>query len=355
MAKLDGTNSAQRAWWNERAASIDDNFVSKLQEAEAQPGANLQDLFDQHLSEMDALKVAMPRADDFRLPHIKQLVKTPKTNPVHEATVASPPLQAPESRELPTFVPESLERRQKRRRGRFLGSSRDPGAMTTPLIPDLKPPGAWPDELEDEDSSADEDEEEEELPPARSRRGARGGTRGARGARRARGRCSGSRRASSREEAEPAPWAEALPAPEPMEPVRSCELADLWSAYGASWVEYNQCVVPSVFPQMGDVATGATLEAYRYTRTSASLFDVSFKTCLRITGADREFVADQFLTCSLRAMRAGDVQYACILDSKGLVLDDAFVFLEETAINILSSGWHAKQLFEYLGQLLSWH
>ena len=46
-------------------------------------------------------------------------------------------------------------------------------------------------------------------------------------------------------------------------------------------------------------------------------------------GLDREFVADQFLTCNLRAMRTGDVQYACILDSKGLIMDDAFVFLED--------------------------
>lgn len=40
-------------------------------------------------------------------------------------------------------------------------------------------------------------------------------------------------------------------------------------------------------------------------------------------------MADQFLTCNLRAMRTGDVQYACILDSKGLIMDDAFVFLED--------------------------
>ena len=49
-------------------------------------------------------------------------------------------------------------------------------------------------------------------------------------------------------------------------------------------------------------------------------------------GLDREFVADQFLTCNLRAMRTGDVQYACILDSKGLIMDDAFVFLEDGCV-----------------------
>eukprot|EP00434_Breviolum_minutum_P019091 symbB.v1.2.016830.t2/scaffold1294.1/size126307/5 len=134
-----------------------------------------------------------------------------------------------------------------------------------------------------------------------------------------------------------------------MEPVRHTELAQLWSSHGASWVEHNRCVVPSTFENMEELA-GATLDAYTHTRAAASLFDISFKVCLRITGLDREFVADQFLTCNLRAMRTGDVQYACILDSKGLIMDDAFVFLEDDAVNVLTSGCQSKQLVDYLGQ-----
>ena len=61
-------------------------------------------------------------------------------------------------------------------------------------------------------------------------------------------------------------------------------------------------------------------------------------------------MADQFLTCSLRSMRTGDVQYACVLDSKGLILDDAFVWLEDAAVNVLTSGCQSKQLVDYLGQ-----
>ena len=318
--------------------------MAKLQEA---PKGDLQELFDQHLSEIDALKVSMPRADDFRLPHIKQLVKTPKSNPVHEATVASMPLQAPEERAVPSFVPESLDRRQRRRRGRFMGSPNPSEPSKSVSGPPLR--GAWPDELDSEDS---EDSDEEATPATHSKppspltregREGRGGRRSARKAREPEAMAS-----KSLEDLE-----DFSEPPEPMEPVRTCELGEtLWSNLGASWVEYNQCIVPSVFPQEDAMATGATLEAYRHTRTSASLFDVSFKVCFRITGADREFVADQFLTCSLTAMRAGDVQYACILDSKGLVLDDAFVYLDD-AVNILASGWHAKQLLEYLGQPLA--
>mmetsp|Transcript_3929 Transcript_3929/g.11924 ORF Transcript_3929/g.11924 Transcript_3929/m.11924 type:complete len:537 (+) Transcript_3929:188-1798(+) len=140
---------------------------------------------------------------------------------------------------------------------------------------------------------------------------------------------------------------------EPMEPLRTTSLGDLWSAYGASWAEFNRCVVPSEFPAStergGGLVAGATMDAYHHTRDSASLFDVSYKVSLRVTGADREFVADQFLTCNLRAMRPGDVQYACVLDSKGLILDDAFVYLTQDAVEILTSGCHSRQVADYLG------
>ena len=311
--------------------------MAKVQEAQTSQ-TKVQELLDQHLSEMDALTVAMPRADDFRLPHIKELVKTPKPNPVHEATVASPPLQAPPEAALPSFLPESLERRQRRRRGRFLGSP-SPSAPSGPSGPEAAA-GSKPSLVWSEDSESETESECEAEDQAEARQSGRFGRLSAR---------------KARARAQPPPTEQEAFMEEPMEPVRDCELGNLWSQFGASWVEYNQCVVPSVFPQdpQGEgAATGATLEAYHHTRQSASLFDVSFKVCLEIMGMDREFVADQFLTCSLRAMRVGDVQYACILDSKGLVLDDAFVFLHEASVNILASGWHAKQLLEYLGQTL---
>lgn len=69
------------------------------------------------------------------------------------------------------------------------------------------------------------------------------------------------------------PWE--VPEIEPMEPVRSTDLADLWSPLGVTWVEHNRCVVPGNFPQ--EQITGDTLEAYAHTRSAASLFDVSFK------------------------------------------------------------------------------
>jgi len=61
-------------------------------------------------------------------------------------------------------------------------------------------------------------------------------------------------------------------------------------------------------------------------------------------------VADQFLTCKLRNMRSGDVQYGCVLDVKGYMLDDLFVYMTDESIEILTSGFHSTQLFDYISQ-----
>eukprot|EP00931_Biecheleriopsis_adriatica_P065412 TRINITY_DN39941_c0_g1_i1.p1 TRINITY_DN39941_c0_g1~~TRINITY_DN39941_c0_g1_i1.p1 ORF type:complete len:796 (-),score=143.77 TRINITY_DN39941_c0_g1_i1:35-2422(-) len=366
VAKLDGSNSAQRAWWEDHAGAVDRKFVSKLQqsqgdEAKAASGGSFQELLDQHLSEIDALKVQMPSADEFRLPHIRRLAKTPKPNPVHEATVASPPVQAPEEpEEEPVFLRESLDRRQQRRRGRFLGArpkGEERAAWTerTPATPALSSrKSAWLDP--DSSDSEGSDLSDSEVEASRGRRGRRSSRLSKAQAHSIYEQPGSPRTPSSSSSAhalspEEAAAAVAQPA-EPMEPLRYSDLGDLWSALGASWVEHNRCVVPSTFPAPEEVleSAGATLDSYHHTRQSASLMDVSFKVGLRVTGADREFVADQFLTCNLRAMRAGDVQYACVLDSKGLMLDDAFVYLTEDSVEILTSGCHSKQVADYLGQ-----
>ncbi|CAE8582256.1 unnamed protein product [Polarella glacialis] len=363
VAKLDGSNSAQRAWWEEQAGAVDDEFASKLQEA-AQQGANptgsrdkpafaggpaFQELLDQHLSELDALKVQMPSADDFRTRHIRHLTKTQKPNPVHEATEGRPPLTAAEEPEDPVFLNESLENRRQLRRGRFLGSRAREGLGKSESFGKLDTvssrKAAWMENSDDSSDSGGEDEDD--TAPKRGLRGRRSAR--VEKARQSRGD------PSSREQAvveEAARMVSEDQAPmEPFEPLRTTCLGDLWSLYGASWVEFNRTVVPSTFalPNSGESA-GATLDAYHHTRESASLMDLSFKVGLRVTGADREFVADQFLTCNLRAMRPGDVQYACVLDSKGLILDDAFVYLTEDSVEILTSGHHSKQVADYLGQ-----
>eukprot|EP00397_Hematodinium_sp_SG-2012_P025631 GEMP01026790.1.p1 GENE.GEMP01026790.1~~GEMP01026790.1.p1 ORF type:complete len:344 (+),score=79.97 GEMP01026790.1:844-1875(+) len=52
-------------------------------------------------------------------------------------------------------------------------------------------------------------------------------------------------------------------------------------------------------------------------------------------------------------MRAGDAQYACILDTKGFVLDTCFVLKSEDRILLLTEGAHGVQLMNYLGDYIA--
>lgn len=332
VARLDGTNMAQAAWWDKHSESVTTENAAQMQKEMADgKGPELHTILDSHLEQLDALRVAMPAADELRIPHIKSLVPTMKPNAVHEATVSSPPLKAV-SAEEPGFVRESLVQRKRRRRGRFLSSKGREEA-------DLTAAGG----------------EQLAVQPAST------------GARRV-GREGESQDAISQPRGRKHTKPKAAPAEgeaEPMQPVRNTALGPLWASLGASWIEHNHTALPSDFPEpdvhvAGTEASepghvrrvGATLSAYQHTRQAASLFDVSHKVGVRVVGADREFVADHFLTCSLSKMRTGDVQYACVLDTKGLVLDDALVYVANDAIEILTSGCHSRQLVDYIGQFV---
>lgn len=340
VAPLDGANIAQHSWWAERSGAVNHTYAEKLREQQQQGnhGGDLMELFDNHLADMDALKVAKPSADEFRMPHIRRLAGAMKVNPVHEATSGGPPLDALPQMPEPSFVDGSRKSRQTRR-GRFLGRQRElasdeDDAPALPIqgietIEPLSPSVVQAIARAGQDNSA--------APVVKGRRSARN-------------QAMHSERAASR--------ATAAPAFEPdlIEPQRTTCLSGLWEAHGASWVAVNNCVVPSTFPQSATstLRVGSTLESYRQTRTSSSIFDISYKVGLRVTGADREFVADQFLSCSLRNMRVGDVQYTCVIDSKGFMLDDAFVYVTDESVEILTSGCHARQLFDYLGHYVTY-
>lgn len=413
VPKLDGTNAAQRAWWEERSSQAYGEFMDQLQR-EGGAGGRFMELFDGQLERLEALKVQMPPADDFLRPHLKKLGSVSKPNPVHEAVVDSPPLAGVEMERL-GFLDASLgERAVRRRRGRFLGVARaraghgveeeeDAGGeandngdgVDTPGDPGRPPSapsrgagsskGSAHDELggvggsrrgrrsvvaraaaaaEMEEALTGRDAEDSarrQPGEACSAEVPRGGARKGSGHAQQRNVEASFALASSKAAREAGPPGASSLLPEPSEPVRTSSLSDLWAAHGASWIVHNSCVVPSTYPDPSEAADavgegssflGATLSSYWHTRRAASLFDVSFKVGFRVTGADREFVADQFLSCKLQAMRAGDVQYACILDSKGLMLDDAFVYLTADSVEILSSGCHAVQVADYLGQYI---
>lgn len=385
VPKLDGTNIAQQVWWEERSDKIHNEMAEQLR-AEASSGTRFTEVLDTHLERIDALKVQMPSADEFLKPHLKKLASVTKPNPVHDALVESPPVAAADV-ERPSFLDASLSEREyrRRRRGRFLGVARQAAAAHAGHDAfDAEVPQEVA-RLQEESDAKVGDEiigarhgRRSILARAASAGVARVASRSSRGEDLSEAgsavSASGARKVSDQQSDEAyIPSTDMLAAghsmgqtptgPEPSEPVRATSLSELWAGLGASWIVHNSCVVPSVFPDAGLAPEaeaggtssgapllGATLKAYWHTRKAASLFDVSFKVCFRITGADREFVADQFLSCKLQAMRAGDVQYACIVDSKGLMLDDAFVYLTGDSVEVVTSGCHAASVAKYLGQ-----
>lgn len=334
VPKLDGTNLAQQVWWEERTEELEKTLAARMQGAQ---GPELQQLLDEHLADLEALKVEMPAADDFRLKHIQTLASIPKQNPVQPISELGPPLRSPPEADEPPFIGDSLEQR-KHRRGRFMGRPKAAILADDPEHLEM-PEAAMPVGVEAEPSSAS----------ARGRRSARRAT----GSNISEAKARQADFIEEAEEIEPL-GVEADAAPiDPMEPLRNTSLGDLWSSYGASWAEFNRCVVPSEYPPPTSddgIVTGSTMHSYYQARERAAIFDISYKVGMRVTGPDREFVADQFLTCKLSAMRPGDVQYACVLDSKGFILDDAFVYLTDDAVEILSSGCHSRQVMDYIGQ-----
>jgi len=73
-----------------------------------------------------------------------------------------------------------------------------------------------------------------------------------------------------------------------------------------------------------------------------------------VSGRDRHMICDHFLTCDMMRMAVGDVCYALILDSHGLILDDAFVRLEDNAIEVLTTGSAHKTVYDYLAMYISY-
>ena len=134
----------------------------------------------------------------------------------------------------------------------------------------------------------------------------------------------------------------------PFRQLRSTGLFDIWGPYEPEWGEVNECIVPLRFRH------SSILELYNSTRTDCGLFDMSQKQILELKGRDRCVVGDHFLTCNLKKMKIGDVQYACVLDTKAYVLDLAFVLKAEDTIYLLTEGYHPTQMLNYLSSYVTY-
>ncbi|PFH33401.1 glycine cleavage T-protein (aminomethyl transferase) domain-containing protein [Besnoitia besnoiti] len=126
-------------------------------------------------------------------------------------------------------------------------------------------------------------------------------------------------------------------------------LVNFWREKGAATFGlYNECQLP-LTTKLGALA------AYRATRESAAVFDVSFRRVWLVHGRDRLAVLDMLLSCDLeRGMKVGDAQYAALLDSKGLILDDCFVAKLSRHVEVWLSGAAPAHCFDFVAQFINY-
>ncbi|CAG9473215.1 aminomethyltransferase, putative [Plasmodium vivax] len=126
---------------------------------------------------------------------------------------------------------------------------------------------------------------------------------------------------------------------------RNRKLGSLFSSHGASFILYNNCIIPSKFSR-------GTLQEYFHTRNACSLFDKSYQLIVKFTGRDSIYICNQFLSSDLNDMKSNDVCYTCVLDNKAYILDTAYVLKGENEVVLISSGYYKKGLYEFLSDYI---
>ncbi|GAW82135.1 aminomethyl transferase [Plasmodium gonderi] len=126
---------------------------------------------------------------------------------------------------------------------------------------------------------------------------------------------------------------------------RNRKLGSLFSSHGASFILYNNCIIPSKF------STG-TMSEYFHTRNGCSLFDKSYQLIIKLTGKDCVYICNHFISSDIYDMSNYDICYTCILDNKSYILDTAYVLKLENEIILVSSGFYKKGVYEFLSDYI---
>lgn len=129
---------------------------------------------------------------------------------------------------------------------------------------------------------------------------------------------------------------------------RATPLGALWTSLGGEFGELNGAFVPTQF------GIANAVKEYRACRESTAVFDDSWRYIIEIRGRDRNVIADRLLTCPLEKMDIGDVQYGCILDSKGYIIDDGFIANLQGRILIAASGHDREGLLSFASQFATY-
>ncbi|CRG95146.1 aminomethyltransferase, putative [Plasmodium gallinaceum] len=122
-------------------------------------------------------------------------------------------------------------------------------------------------------------------------------------------------------------------------------LGTFFSSMNASFILYNNCIIPSKFEE-------GTINEYFNTRNNCSLFDKSYQLIIKLRGNDCFYICNQFISSDLNDMKNYDTCYSCILDNKSFIIDTCYVLKCENEVILVTSGYYKRGLYEFLSDYI---
>jgi glycine cleavage system T protein (aminomethyltransferase) len=118
-------------------------------------------------------------------------------------------------------------------------------------------------------------------------------------------------------------------------------LADLHRALGARMVPFAGWEMPVQYP-------AGILAEHRAVRENAGIFDVCHMGEFEVTGPDRNALVNRATTNDVAALSPGQVQYSCLLNEKGGVVDDCTVYRFEDKLMLVVNAANIDRDWEHL-------
>ncbi|UVC49437.1 aminomethyltransferase [Theileria orientalis] len=87
---------------------------------------------------------------------------------------------------------------------------------------------------------------------------------------------------------------------------------------------------------------------YNFMRKSSVFYEKINSRLLRVSGSNSDYFLNQVLSSSVSAMCTGDVEYSCLLDSKGIILDTCFVSKLDGHYLLVTTGNKKNDVFDYI-------
>lgn len=105
-------------------------------------------------------------------------------------------------------------------------------------------------------------------------------------------------------------------------------------------IYFNKTCIP--------VVSSDPLMEYKYLRNHAVIFDMGYLFPMQVIGEHADLFLEHFVTCSLNKMKIGMLQYTCIIDTKGFVMDTGYVAKTHDGYFLITNGLNKKSLYDYM-------